>query len=228
MEDKRSGKLSRQRNLAQYKDLTDEEFEEIISKKEMGINISKSFEDRSTRKPAEFENDYDLSDMKINDMDTLRALIQSQISLEDYEQHQYKLRSEGITENIIYASEKLSKIMSDLRGDISRFQQDLNITRKVRKSDKEASTIAYLSNLQAQAKKYYEQKMHYVFCPKCNMLLSTIWLQYPYSEKNRMQLTCGRVLPDGTKCGEKVVVQLSDLVKNRGTNKKDVTPESFL
>lgn len=228
MEDKTSGKYSRMKNLAQYRDLSDEEFDAVITKKSMGIEQSKAFEERIKLKLAEFERDYDLSDMKINDMDTLRALIQSQISLEDYEQHQYKLRSEGITEDIIYASEKLSKIMSDLRGDISRFQQDLNITRKVRKSDKEASTIAYLSNLQAQAKKYYEQKMHYVFCPKCDMLLSTVWLQYPNSDKNRMQLTCGRVYPDGSKCGEKVVIQLSDLVKNRGTNKKDVTPESFL
>jgi hypothetical protein len=228
MEDKKSGKYSRMRNLAQYRDLSDEEFDEVITKKSMGIEQSKGFEDRISRKLQEFENDYDLSDMKINDMDTLRALIQAQISLEDYEQHQYKLRSAGITDEMIYASEKLSKIMSDLRADISKFQQDLNITRKVRKSDKELSTIAYLSNLQAQAKKYYEQKMQYIFCPKCNMLLGTIWCQYPHNDRNKVHLICGRVYPDGSKCGEKVTVSIDELVKNRGTNKREVTPESFL
>jgi hypothetical protein len=227
MEDKKSGKYSRMRNLAQYRDLSDEEFDEVITKKSMGIEQSKGFEDRISRKLQEFENDYDLSDMKINDMDTLRALIQAQISLEDYEQHQYKLRSDGITDEMIYASEKLSKIMSDLRADISKFQQDLNITRKVRKSDKELSTIAYLSNLQAQAKKYYEQKMQYIFC-ECGMLLGTIWTQYPHEERNKIHLVCNRKFPDGTICGKKTTVQTTELLKNRGTNKREVTPESFL
>jgi hypothetical protein len=227
-DNKKKNKLSRMRNLAQYKNMSDEEFDEIVDRKSQGIERSKAFEDRIANKLKEFENDYDLSDMKINDMDTMRALIQAQISLEDYEQHMFKLRENGINESTIFASEKLSKIMSELRADISKFQQDLNITRKVRKSDKDVSTIAYVTSLKQDAKKFYEQKMQYIYCPKCNMLLGTLWSMYPNNDRNKIQLICGRVKPDGSTCGEKVVVSTAELVKNRGTNKREITPESFL
>jgi hypothetical protein len=227
-EDKKSGKYSRMRNLAQYRELSDEEFEEVISKKSMGVEQSKAFEERINKKLQEFENDYDLSDMKINDMDTLRALIQAQLTLEDYEQYLFKLRSEGITENMVFASEKLGKIMSELRADISKAQIDLNITRKIRKSDREVSTIAYIQGLHQQAKKFYEAKAGYVFCPKCDMLLGTVWSMYPQDQRNKIHFVCGRVMPDGTTCGEKVTVTTAELLKGRGTNKKEITPESFL
>lgn len=225
---KRTGKQSRMRNLAQYKNLSDREFEEILDKKNLGIEQSTAFESRISKKLDEFENDYDLSDMKINDMDTLRALIQAQITLEDYEQYIFRKRAEGITESSIFSVEKIHKVMSDLRADISKFQQDLNITRKVRKSDREASTIAYLADLQAKGKKFYESKMSYIFCPKCDMLLGTFWTTFPQEDRNKIHLICGRTMPDGSKCGEKVIVGTKELLKNRGTNSKTVTPESML
>jgi hypothetical protein len=225
---KRSGKISRMRNLAQYKNLSDDEFEKAVAPKEAGIEQSRVFEDRIAKKLQEFEDDYDLSDLKINDRDTLRALIQAQISLEDYEQHMFKLRSGGVTDDIIFASDKLSKIMSDLRGDISKFQFDLNITRKVRKSDRDVSVLAYIDDLKEKAHKFYESKMSYIFCPKCDMLLGTIWTMFPDDSRNKIALVCGRTYPDGTKCGEKVIVGTQELLKNRGTNSKTVTPESMI
>src|ERR1043166_809371 len=90
------GKYKRQRNLVQYRDLSDEQFEERMSKKAFNADSSKDFEERIAKKWAEFEEDYDLSDLKINDKDALRALIQAQISLEDYEQALYRMRKEGV------------------------------------------------------------------------------------------------------------------------------------
>jgi hypothetical protein len=224
---KNDGKKRRQRNLRQYKDLSDEQFEEVIAKKALGIEPSVEFEKRISKKWAEFEEDYDLSDLKINDRDTLRALIQTQISLEDCEQLYFKIRSEGLSENQLFSTEKLSKTMSDLRADISKMNNDLNITRKVRKSDQDVSVLAYIESLRKKAKEFAESKYQYIFCPKCNMLLASVWTLYPHNDRNKIALICERDLGDGQKCGEKVIVSTAELLKNRGTNKLEITPESM-
>lgn len=223
-----SGKVARMRNLAQYKDLSDDEFEAKTRDKALGIEKSQEFEIRIKKKLDEFEEDYDLSDMKINDRDALRALIQAHISLEDYEQEIFKLRSQSIDERVLFQLEKFDKIMSNLRADISKLQNDLNITRKIRKSDQDVSVLAYITKLKADAKKFYESKAGYIFCPKCDLLLGTIWTLTPDDDRNRVVLHCSRKMPDGTLCGEKVVVNTKELLKNRGTNKKEITPESML
>ena len=233
---KKSGKMSRMRNLAQYRDLSEEDFDKAMERKAIGLQTSEAFEKKITEKWEEFEEDYDLSDLKINDRDALRALIQAHITLEAYEQHLFKLRSEGISEQSLFAIEKFQKAMSDLRADISKIQNDLMITRKVRKSDRDASVLAYLQNLQAMAKKFYENKMSYIFCEKCNMLLATIWALYPEEDRNKIALVCNRLIEtvevDGTKtekrCGHKTVVDTKSLYKSRGTNKPEITPESML
>jgi hypothetical protein len=93
---KLSGKVKRQRNLGQYKDLSDADFEALMTKKALGIEPSRVFEERIAKKWAEFEQDYDLSDLKINDRDTLRNLIQSQLNLEDLEQHLFQNSSYSV------------------------------------------------------------------------------------------------------------------------------------
>lgn len=225
---KLTGKVSRMRNLAQYKDLSDTEFNQLMQDRSAKQEKSKSFEERITKKLEEFGEDYDLSDLKINDKDTLRALIQAQLTLEDYEQYIYIVRSQGINENTIYLLEKLQKAQSDLRNDISKFQTDLNITRKIRKSDQDVSVLAYVTGLKEKAKKFYDSKMSYIFCPKCDMLLGTIWTMYPTNERNKISLVCSRVLPDGNTCGEKVIIGTKELLASRGTNKREITPESML
>ena len=224
---KLSGKQRRQRNLPQYKDLSDDEFQEVMSKKTMGVETSSAFEARISKKWAEFEQDYDLSDLKINDRDSLRALIQKQITLEDYEQHLFKMRSEGISESQLFSMEKFQRAMSDLTADISKLQNDLMITRKVRKSDQDVSVLAYLENLRKRAKEFAESKFQYIFCPKCNLLIGTIWTLFPHNDRNKIALICERDLGNGEKCGEKVIVSTVELIKNRGTNKPEITPESM-
>jgi hypothetical protein len=168
-------KQKRLRNLIQYKDMPENEFQEVIDRRNVKIETSEDFETRIKEKLAEFENDYDLSDLKINDKETLRALVQSIIALEDYEQLLFTLRtSEGqINANNIYLFEKINKVCSDLRADMSHFQDDLKITRKTRKSDQETSFVAYLEGLKEKARKFMESRMMYIFCNKCNTLLAT-------------------------------------------------------
>lgn len=223
----KQGKNKRTRNLKQYRDLSQEDFDQVLAQKALGLEVSDAFEKRINKKLDEFGKDYDLSDLKINDRETLRALIQALISLEDYEQYLYKIRSEGLNGLALANLEKLHKAMSELRSDISKLQNDLNITRKVRKSDQDVSVMAYIDTLKQKAKTFYENKMSYVFC-ECGMLLATFWTLYPEEEKNKVALVCHRILADGTECGKKTIVGTKELLNNRGTNRKDLTPESML
>jgi|SRR5688572_1053745 len=221
------GKNKRTKNLKQYKDLSDDDFDNLLAQKALGLELSEEFEKRINKKLEEFDKDYDLSDLKINDREALRALIQALISLEDYEQYLFKTRAAGIDSVSLSNVEKLHKAMSDLRADISKLQTDLNITRKVRKSDQDVSVMAYIETLKSKAKRFYEEKMGYVFC-ECGMLLATVWVLYPDEERNKLALVCHRILADGKECGKKTVIGTKELTKNRGTNRKDITPESML
>lgn len=222
-----SGYKRRIRNLAQYKDLTDEEFDEVWKEKLLGIAPSAAFEERITAKMADFAEDYDLDDLKINDKEALRALVQAIIALEDYEQHLFELRAGGVGIENLTEIDKLQRAMSDLRSDISRLQADLNITRKIRQSDRESSVIAYIDSLREKAREFYESRMMYIVCPKCNMLLGTLWTLYPDEPKNKIHLVCNRILDNGEKCGEKLTVTTTEMVE-KGSNKPEVLPESML
>jgi hypothetical protein len=224
------GKVSKEkmRNLVQYRDMSEEEFDELWEKRIANAQPSADFEKRIQKKIEEFSQDYDIDDLKINDKESLRALVQAVIALEDYEQILFRLRSTTDFGNFdIVSIDKISKVMSDLRSDISKIQGDLNITRKVRKSDKEASVITYLEDLKEKAKQFYESRAMYVYCDKCNMLLATLWTLYP-KEDNKLVLHCNRVLDDGSKCDNKVTVSTKDLIEKRGTNKPEIVPESLL
>jgi hypothetical protein len=137
------------------------------------------------------------------------------------------LRTEqGITSETVYIFEKVNKVMSELRRDISDFQDDLKITRKARKSDTETSVIAYIENLKEKAKRFTESKMMYIFCPKCRTLLGTVWFLYP-EENNSVSLTCGRKL-DGVPCGSKFRVTSKEMFNNRGSNAPENMPERMI
>jgi hypothetical protein len=221
---------TRYRNLSQFKDMPDEEFEEMWQGKMEKVNEKEAiatFEQRIEEKIKSFASDYDLDDLKANDLLVLRALAQAYISLEDFEIYSFSLRSGGLSDSVVFTMEKLDKIMSTLRKDISNMQNDLNMTRRVRKSDKETSVLNYLDDLKNKAKKFYKEKMQYVFCPKCKMLLGTIWTQYPEEKGNKLQLICGRHLSDGKTCGEKVQVTTLELLEKRGVNIPEEVPEFY-
>jgi len=218
---------ARLRNLKQYKDLSDEEFDELWAKKILDLEPVKEFEQRIERKLEEFEKDYDLSDMKFNDRETLRALAQTLITLEDYEQLSYKIRGEGNLQDNLIQLDKLNKFMSDLRSDISKMQDDLKISRKARKASGEESVISFLEELKEKSRAFLEEKMMYIFCNKCNMLLATTWFLYPDSDKNKITLVCNRRLDNDEVCGNKVTITSKELFEMNGSNKLEIMPESM-
>jgi len=215
------------RHLKQYQDLTDDEFNELMDKKALGVAPIKEFEKRIENKIEEFEEDYDLSDMKINDKQTLRNLAQALITLEDLEQFTYNLRQQGITDSNLMLHDKITSSMTRIRSDISKMQDDLKITRKSRKADKEESVINFIQDMQLKAKQLYEKRMSYVFCPECSMLLGTTWFLYPYAD-NKLSFKCKRKLDTGETCKGKAVVSSKELMEKRGTNKPSILPESML
>ncbi len=228
--DKRGKSLNRNklRNLPQYKDATEEELDALMEEKERTVGVSKKLEARIEEKLARFSEDYDLSDLKINDREILRGLVQAIIALEDYEQLLFLVRDNGIGTDNILLIDKIQGVMSSLRKDISSFQNDLNITRKIRKSDRDTSVIAFIEDLKTKARTFYASRMSYVFCEKCNTLLATLWTLYPESDKNKLTLTCEHENSDGTLCGHKTTVTSKQLLELRGTNNKKVMPDSML
>lgn len=217
----------RMRNLPQYAKLTDDEFEEVLAKKKVGVVKSQEFEDRIKRKIDDISRDYDLEDLNSNDLLTLRALAQAYINLEDYEDYEYELRKEGIEEKAIFALEKLANMKNTLRTSISSMSGDLKITRKVRVADKDQSVISYIEDLKKKAKEFYEAKMMLVFCPKCNTWIGSIWSLFPYEKGNKITLVCNKELEGGEVCGEKVIIYTSDLIKSKGTNNQNI-PQSII
>jgi len=220
-EDYSQGEKKRLRSLKQYKNLSDEEFEEIylaIKDKHLKNAI---FERRIKEKITEFEQDYDISDLKMNDKLTLRALIQAMLALEDYEQASYKLQRSLLkdkdeqVEADIATLEKISKIMNSLRTDISRMQEDLKITRKTRKGDREESVAAYIENVKDRAKKFFESRVARVFCPNCKTLIGTVWVLYPKENENRFWFYCKR-------CDKKLIITYPQLMEKNLVNISDV------
>lgn len=224
----KKGKFSRMRHLKQFQDLSEDQFDQKMAQKALGLEVSEEFEKQIEKKLAEFAEDYDLSDLKINDRDSLRALIQAHLALERYEQQMFLVHSGQLTNDAILQTDKLSKVMSDLRSDISKIQDDLSIKRKVRKSDQDVSVLAYIEGLRDKAKRFVESKQSYIFCEKCNMLLATVWALYPDEDRNKMSFVCSRIMEDGSKCNHKTVVNTKELLAKRGTNKPEITPESML
>lgn len=226
--DKRYSK--RVRNLKQYRDLSDVEFDEKMAEYEMNAQPSMTLERRIDAKLSSFTEDYDLTDLKINDQLVLRALIQAILQLEDLEQVNNNIRGMGVSLDNITILRELNNMMSSLRKDISSMQEDLKITRRHRKGDKEQSVINYLEDLKIKAKEFYKSRMAYVYCPECKMLLGTVWFNYPESKKTVLKFKCEHDLPssDGkvTKCGTYVEVTPVELMEKGGTNITNV-PETF-
>ena len=221
------------RGLKQFKGMTDDEFLAYWDAQDRASIITVptvspiDFEKRIEEKMAGFDADYDLSDMKFNDRETLRGLCQALIQLEDLEQVSYGIRNEarGIDLNNLTLLDKIAQQMSRTRLDMLKMQEELKISRKVRQLDKNISAIAELEKLKKDAKVFYRQKMIYVFCPKCKMLLGTSWFLFNEAD-NVMRFECHRILDTGEICGHTFDVKSKDTYE-QGSNTPEVMPHAL-
>lgn len=215
------------RNLTQFRDMSDEEFNSYFEENYANNLKLVGIEGIIQEKYEEFEQDYDLSDMKFNDKEVLRGLCEA-LAVKEYLEERYHriMEGEGITLDNLTLITKLEERISAMRKDISNMQEDLNITRKNRSKDKEESVRAEWENLQARAQKFYRNRMAYVYCDKCANLLATVWFHYPNGEKNILEFFCERILDDsGEICGNTVKTTSEELMKTRGINIPDKVPD---
>lgn len=214
------------RNLKQYRDMSDEKFDEAVSKKFVGVQINKEFETRIQRKIDQFAEDYDLADLNSNDKLTLRALAQGYINFEDLENEEYNVRKGGINLDNVLLLEKISNMKIKLGEMISKLSDDLKITRKVRRTDKDQTVLTYIEELKRKAKEFYDATMMLIFCPKCGTWIGSIWSLFPLDPRNKITLVCDREMEDGSKCGEKITLTTKELSEMGKTNRHEI-PESL-
>jgi hypothetical protein len=160
----------------------------------------------------QFEKDYDLSDMNANDELSLDNLARIFARLEKYE---------GMLDEAKDVTEidRLTRITERLRNDASKIQTDLGITRKQRKSEKEANLQLYIDDIKWRAAVMLKDRLNYVYCPKCHMLLANIWFLYPDKDENVLRLRCDRTLDDsGEKCDNVFTVSSQELRDNKNKN----------
>jgi hypothetical protein len=174
------------RNLKQYKGLSDEEFEgrwEEYTLESDDIDI----EDRIETMMEDFSKNYDLRDMNANDTLALKELASIFIMLEDLRKMEWSARASGEVAKL----GQLSKIRKDYLDNVSRLQNDLNITRKSRQNDSGETLDTYLPSIQKKAKNFLEQRLAYIYCPECHMLCATTWFNN-WELENNMLLICPR------------------------------------
>lgn len=209
---------NRIRNLEQYKDMSDDEFEDEFERlygSEAPLTVDFSIlEERIQEHIEQLGEDYDLDDMKINDKIQLRELVLSMIQAEDLEMLVYEER-QNIDPSNIMVLEKLNKMLSTLKSDISAISEDLQLTKKARDRSKSTSVIERWKELSLKAHEFYKRKMLYIFCTKCRMLLSTIWLNYSDSTDNIVNFKCER-------CGNQEIVKLHELYHTDNKNLDDI------
>lgn len=209
----------RLRNLPQYKRMSDEEFddwfEETYGAENEEVETLEDMEELIDERFKKIDDDYDLDDLKANDLMQLRAMLLAMVQLEDLEEQSYRMRARIDSANVLVL-EKINRMMSALRSDISMLSEDLQLTKKIRSKSKEVSVAKRWDSLTDQAYDFYKQKMLYIFCEDCRMLLSTIWLNFPDNERNIIKLNCDR-------CGTTHTITLSPLYETGNKNIQDVT-----
>lgn len=193
-------------NLKQYKDAPPEVIDEVIQ----GAYVEFENEERVKTYLDNMEKEYDLTEMNFNDRSALTDLARISIDIEDTQRlYRVKLSSENID---WFEIEKIVNNLKVLRQDRSKIEYDLNISRRSRQSSEETSLVDTIESFKLRAKKMLKERLSYVYCPECKMLLATVWFQVPEAG-NSLTLTCSR-----EKCGHIFTVTGSELLAKKNKN----------
>lgn len=208
----------RLRNLKQNQGMSDSEFEvwfaDTYPQPDADDYDPEELDKRIDEILKKLGDDYDLDDMKSNDMIQLKAFILASIQLTDLERKAQSL-TKGIDSDSILVLEKINRIMSSLRADMSMISTDLQLTKKIRSQSKDVSVQQKWNELTTKAADFYRRKSLFIFCPNCRTLLSTIWLLYTENVNNEIRLECER-------CGTVSNVKLFSLYDKGNKNLEDV------
>ena len=209
MTNRRKVSVGTLKGLKQYKDWTVEELEQEVAR------LSGDTTYRVEEVLASFYEDYDLSDMNANDEHSLLILAQIFVRLEDLN----KQMDQAMADLDEGKLGKLNSVATILRKDASQIQIDLHITRKARKGEKEQGLVQYIEDIKGRAAKLLDDRLSYIYCPKCQMLLCNVWHLYP-DANNIMKLTCVRIkdVDEGSICGHEFTVTSKELKEGGNRN----------
>ena len=193
-------------NLKQYKNASVEEIEQLVEDSKIDFNNEQRVKDYLDKMAEQ----YDLSELNHNDSAALIDLARISTDIEDQEtRYRNELNSEDV---YWYEIEKIVTILQKLRADRSKIEYDLNITRRNRQNSEEQSVVETIESLKLRAKKMLQERLNYVYCPKCKMLNATVWFLEPKSG-NSLTITCARET-----CQNKFVVTGSELIDKKNKN----------
>lgn len=135
---------------------------------------------------ASFDEEYETEDIAANDKFMLDELATAMAQLEMLNAE----LQEALTETPMdtHKISDLNRIISGIRSDISKIQDDLKITRKTRK-EKTDSIPDYIQDLKRRAAKFMHERMLQIYCPRCHSLIATIWL-LDFKSANKFAFTC--------------------------------------
>ena len=167
------------RNLPQYKGMSDEEILESVG--------SKSFKERVQARLDQLAEDYDLSDMKYNDHVLIKrwAILTERL---DEEEEEFRVGKGEMSPNDALREEQR---LSGLQRDIISIQETLNITRAKRRDKTEDNPRLLYEDIKSRAAKFLKDRLAYIKCPKCGMIVSKVWFLYPESN-NIVKYHCGK------------------------------------
>lgn len=210
--------LAQLRNLPQYKGFSDEMLE--LKRREI---IDGDTTDKVERMLEAFEKDYDLSGMAANDLVALRNLAQQYVYMKEINK---RIEVSLLDSDTATDLERLIRIAGNVQKLITDIQTNLAITRKQRKVDKEQDIVTAWDDLKQRAKRFLSERLSYIYCPECRMLLANVWFLYPDEEKNVLRLRCNRIIDDtsGKICNNEFTVTSRELVKLEGRNITGVLP----
>ena len=195
------------RNLPQYRDLTDEEFEEKIP----GL-LHEEAETLAQEYFEQFQEDYVLDDLKANDKIAVEILCylyaqvrynQDRIHTLQGEESDYKDTRKGLS-SLVTDNEKLIKSITTL-------ENQLSISRTARLKEEGTNLVDLVATVRDKARDFLEKKLHYIYCSKCDMLLGNVWALYQdFDDAFEVHFTCKRE-QKGKVCNTEVIIRPEDL-----------------
>lgn len=166
--------------------MTDEDFEQAWA----DLNVREDLEDIDSRIDQimnDFSLNYDLRDMNANDTLALRELAKTFVLLDTLG----RIEQQAIEDGAVVQLRTLSQIKKEYLDNSSKLQEDLNIKRKQRQNDTGDTLDVYLPSILKKAKTFLEQRLAYIYCPKCKMLCANTWFT-DWKIHNQIHITCPR------------------------------------
>lgn len=203
------------KNLKQYQDADPIQLEQVIQ----GISVDNDDEKRVYDYIARMSEQYDVNEMNENDSAALKDLATISIRIQDLDQI---LRNKMSNRDTVDWSEVhwITDILTDLRKSRQQIEESLNITRKARQGAESASVVDAIESYKFRAKKLLQERLSYIYCPKCKLLVGNVWMLSPESG-NSFTFTCPRNLGEGKTCGHRFSVTGTELMAKKNKNIED-------